>query len=833
MAYQASNNGNQTRGTNYYNPSQSASMRDSNNQSDNQMSQDQRNTQNNANNIRNAADVAIASKNPYAMAAGAAIKGADKLTGGKSTEALGKAMTKANKVAPGGKKIQDASNKLSESGASDKIGKAARTYNSAGGGGAAGGASGGANAAGGASQAGGAASGAGAAGGTGPANMGKVGAAGGKPNPGSEIVNNNGGSSGGMNIRGSMPGSSTGAQSAPDFSNTRKDKDSGGSSKKSDDKGGDFSSDLDGGSMSGGKVTAFIRKNAIIIVILLFPIIFSFLAAIIVVGGGNIVSGEYDDALAANQAAGGDTGNVDYVVTDDKREDFMDRVVEVAGNDVSSGDLNKTLKIVAVYHIIYQKDSKYTYEYYSKNRLRKIANAFVENEDDSKYNLAYKVFPDYFPDNTDGENEKMADDVYEYMRKYYSFIGKNKLDEECVEGSGKCSYDIKGFYIPGRGNVSKNMSINEISVRLMQCGGSYGGTDGQPLEGVDLVPFEKYILGVAYQEIGDDAPEQAFKAQLVAARSYILARPTDMGGWHSLKQEGDKWVLQVAACTQDQVYCDPDLGCSSNIDGQNGIVYPGLDHPNKVRDPMPQDSKLRKWASEVEGEVIVNDQGNIVYSDYKSSETNRMISLAKSGNDYKQILLTMYSAGKDIKKNNCGSNANTCNMLNGDYMQWKQGDPKWSSTPMGNSGKTLGSIGCLVTSIAMQIARANVDTSIVGDDFNPGTFVEALNKNNGFTSGGALYWNVVTTVVPSFKYMGQESVSGYTKEQKLSKLKDLVDKGYYVVAEVKGNTGQHWVAVVSVSGETITMMDPASSSTDMWKQYNWQNTSTYAYYQKV
>lgn len=823
MAYQASRNGGDgTRGSNYYNPSQSASMRDSGNGNDNQMSQDERNAKNNANNIRNAADVAIASKNPYAMAAGAVVKGADKITGGKSTEALGKAMNKANKVAPGGKKIQDASNKLSESGASDKIGQGARMMSAKNGGGAAGGATGGAS---------GASTGAnGAAGGAGATNMGKAGAAGGKPNPGSEIASNNGE----MKIHGSMPASYTGAQSAPDFSNSRKDngKD-GNSSKPSDDKEKDTPLSQDDGTMSGGKVTAFIRKNAILVVILLFPIVFSFLAAIIVVGGGNIVSGEYDDALAANQAAGGDTGNVDYVVTDDEREDFMDRVVEVAGNDVSSGDLNKTLKIVAVYHIIYQKDSKYTYEYYSKNRLRKIANAFVESEEDSKYNLAYKVFPDYFPDNTDGENEKMADDVYEYMRKYYSFIGKNKLDEECVEGSGKCSYDIKGFYIPGRGNVSKNLSINEISVRLMQCGGSYGGTDGKPLEGADLVPFEKYILGVAYQEIGDDAPEQAFKAQLVAARSYILARPTDMGGWHSLKQEGDGWVLQVAACTQDQVYCDPDMGCSSNIDGQNGMVYPGLDHPNKVRDPMPEDSKLRKWASEVEGEVLVNSSGNVYYSDYKSSETNRMISLANSGNDYKQILLSMYGGSSDIKKNNCGSDANTCNMLNGDYMQWMQSDPKWSSTPMGSSGETLGEIGCLVTSIAMQIARSNVDTSIVGDDFNPGTFVEALNKHNGFTSGGALYWNTVTTVVPSFKYLGQESVSGYTKEQKLSKLKELVDKGYYVVAEVKGNTGQHWVAVVSVSGDTITMMDPASSSTDMWKQYNWQNTSTYAYYQKV
>ena len=107
--------------------------------SDQKKAEDARNSANNANTIRNAADVAMASKNPYAMAAGAAVKAADKLTGGKSTEMLGKGMTKANKMAPGGRSIQNASNKLAESGMGDKIGTAA-SMKSGGGAGAANGA---------------------------------------------------------------------------------------------------------------------------------------------------------------------------------------------------------------------------------------------------------------------------------------------------------------------------------------------------------------------------------------------------------------------------------------------------------------------------------------------------------------------------------------------------------------------------------------------------------------------------------------------------------------------------------------------------------------------
>ncbi len=87
--------------------------------------QKQINTENNANNIRNAADVAIATKHPIGVAAGTAVKVADKVTGGKSSEKLGRKITRTNQFAPGGKRIQNLSNRLSESGASDAIGKAA------------------------------------------------------------------------------------------------------------------------------------------------------------------------------------------------------------------------------------------------------------------------------------------------------------------------------------------------------------------------------------------------------------------------------------------------------------------------------------------------------------------------------------------------------------------------------------------------------------------------------------------------------------------------------------------------------------------------------------
>lgn len=89
-----------------------------------QKSEDERSTENNANNLRNAANVAMQTKIPHAVATGAIVKGADKLTGGKSSEAAGKIITKINKRIPMGKQIQETSNELNESGISDAIGAA-------------------------------------------------------------------------------------------------------------------------------------------------------------------------------------------------------------------------------------------------------------------------------------------------------------------------------------------------------------------------------------------------------------------------------------------------------------------------------------------------------------------------------------------------------------------------------------------------------------------------------------------------------------------------------------------------------------------------------------
>ena len=762
--------------------------------------EDERSTQNNANNIRNAADVAIASKNPYAMAAGAAVKAADKITGGKSTEALGKGMTKANRMTPGGKRLQNASNKLNESGASDKIGTAARMKS--------GGAGGGAGAAGAASNASNAAN------------------AADKAQKANEAA--------------SKAQQAQKAQQAANQAQNAKNKAGGGqsSSLPSSGGGGDSSSD----EKSKGKgLSKFIFKNIFITTMIFFMPLLLFIiiifAAVSLVSG---IFGEFDDAMGMSQTLGEETGDIEYTASSKEQQEFFDRVNNVKLRYQAQGKTVDAMKIVAIYHVLEANGADITYEKVSESTISSWADAMFDNgvysEETFKNNLINNIIPSYLKDTSDDERKEIADEVFRYIEDYNDFIGKEQRSSSCAS-IGSCTYDIKGFYANGT-NYTKNMSISNLKVRLMQCEPPYGNGSYHTPVGPDLVDFEDYVAGVAYAEVGDGAPIEQYKTQMVAARSFALSRPASMGNARGLKleQENGQWILQISSCVADQVFCNIDKGCHDEGGGSEGGYTVDGDDPNAWfhKPALPQDHDIRRAAAETQGEVLVNSQGYIINCGYLSTEQNMWRSLANQGLNYKQILMQTYNNGSrdsgaaDIKKFSCSGSGGIC-ASDGEYSNWRQGDERWGSTPMGNSGQTLAQIGCLVTSVSIQMARSGVQTSI--NPLNPGTFVEFLNNNGGIAGGGNFVWSSPQKAAPNFVYQGQDSVAGLSREQKLNKIKELTSQqGVYVVAEVKGNTGQHWVAVEGVNGSSVQMIDPASDNKDMWDQYNWANTSTLAYY---
>ena len=775
---------------------------------DQRKAQEQRNAANNAENIRNAADVAIASKVPHAVAAGAAVKAADAVTGGKGSELAGKTLAKANEIVPGGNTFQNNLNHLNESGLGQKAGQAARTYNGMKG----------------------------------------------KPGKGSELAKEPTGNnmdtigrgrdepSSNVNNAQVQPGTANGNKPTEDDKKEKRPRIAGigpfgrqpGDRSEENNNNDEEQEENNKYSLMGSKEKRIIIALSIPLIVVLVFILFISLVVFVV------EEGDFDDALGAANASGEDlgiSGNYDGGSKD--AEDYYERINNVKLEFQAQGKSFDSTDVAAVFHVLMNNGAELEYKDISEDKIREVADALFSGNSYDRESFKEKlknIIPKYLPKKSSDEIDDITQEIDEYVQNYYEYIEKKEesyanFATGCATGA-TCNYDIKGFYVNGK-NIAKPMQISNLKVRLMQCGSPYGnGNDNTPIK-QNLVDFEDYVGGVAYAELGDNQPLEAYKAQLVMARSFALARPTAMGnaGGKKLSQENGQWVLQIASCVSDQVFCNIEQGCSymGGGDGQGGYVVSGTNVPGSTRSkgPLSDSSPLKLAMAATKGEVLTNNQGYIIGAGYNSASQKSIISLANNGLDYKQILFKKYSNAKNIDKMSC-SNSTNCKMSTGDFINWKQCGSPWSGVRMGNSGSNICGIGCLVTSVSMLIAKSGVQTTV--PNFNPGSFVEYLNRNGGFADGGNFIWASTSGIAPGLKYQGKIGLSGLGQKDKFNRIKQAVDSGAYLACEVKGNTGQHWVAVDSVQGNQIVMLDPGSRSNNMWQEYNWANTSECATY---
>ena len=166
----------------------------------------------------------------------------------------------------------------------------------------------------------------------------------------------------------------------------------------------------------------------------------------------------------------------------------------------------------------------------------------------------------------------------------------------------------------------------------------------------------------------------------------------------------------------------------------------------------------------------------------------------------------------------------------GEISTWKQKGREWSNIRIGNTSKTIGDVGCLVTSVSILIKKSEVPTKDIYP-FNPGTFVTALNNVYGF-DGANLQYGPISKVVPGFVYQDRVILRDKSKSEKFSTIKKYYESGYYIAIEVAGatETEQHWVALDYVTDNKIVMLDPGSDATDMWSQYDWNKTTQFVYF---
>lgn len=392
-----------------------------------------------------------------------------------------------------------------------------------------------------------------------------------------------------------------------------------------------------------------------------------------------------------------------------------------------------------------------------------------------------ELIPGIFDSNNwDDVESKLNDD--EYMTTHF-----NSFTNKFSGSSGTCKY------------VVGESSYSNFKVRLYK-------NDSFELVYSDdrLIDFDKYILGVAYQEVGggtDSISEQVFKAQAIAARSYALTRGKKMAGVKALQitEENGYSVINIRQTVSDQAYCDPDEGYLPS--GQ-------LSNCSSGHLRLPDDSPLRTWIKEVDGVVLVDSNGEVVHTPYNIDDQTVWRALAQNGMTSDEIILKHYNAAE----NGYTLNATCVKTSSVEGAEgWKQCDPRWGNMYVGS--KTICRIGCALTSVSIQLARSGVQLNVSGE-FNPGTFMQTHKSNGGF-SDNIITWNV-SRIAPNFKLIASHEALFGTKENKINTLKKYAADGEYIVLGVRHGVGQdigHYVAYNDSSSDEIFIFDPAGNTT--------------------
>lgn len=424
----------------------------------------------------------------------------------------------------------------------------------------------------------------------------------------------------------------------------------------------------------------------------------------------------------------------------------------------------------------------------------------------------YKTYPKYKKEYTidsievpfDYKVNRNIEEIMEYIRSRQDYTNyvlgyPNTVVTDSNSGSTtNCTYTVNGTNMSG------------IKVKLVHAKNSAvpGVNTGDEIEGQELVDFEKYILGVVYAENGS-APEEAIKAQAIAARNYVLNRG------HLMEENGQK-ILRITNSTYDQTYCDPDAGCDRCI-GSNGVVSlykSGTTPPGSTCvsvSPLPNDSYVRKAVKSVSGVVLQDNNGNTINTPYISTTQRAWNEMAKEGKDYIEMLRLTY--GESSLSNP------SCTFASGDWDNWRQGDPQWSNKPVGSSN--MAKIGCFITAHAKALAASGTQLKV--NNFNPGVFIDVINANHCL-SGNNLDASCALNAVLANGYDRNTDRVGVSLTgsigQKALTVSNYLNQGYQIILRVKAEPNQHWVYVTGISGSTIYMSDPASNGKTVLPTYS-------------
>lgn len=157
----------------------------------------------------------------------------------------------------------------------------------------------------------------------------------------------------------------------------------------------------------------------------------------------------------------------------------------------------------------------------------------------------------------------------------------------------------------------------------------------ESMEGMPIT-LEEYVKGVVWTEmtVNSSVSIETVKAQMVAAKSYVLTRYENMG-WDLSEASDGRYVIPIRPNTNDQDYCDYKKGCHGKSSG----------NAHGIAGPTEQQMLADAWEA-VKNVYIVNDKGKPTGGYCANREKTKAAdcSWCKKGTCLSQTELTKYSS---------------------------------------------------------------------------------------------------------------------------------------------------------------------------------------------
>ena len=230
------------------------------------------------------------------------------------------------------------------------------------------------------------------------------------------------------------------------------------------------------------------------------------------------------------------------------------------------------------------------------------------------------------------------------------------------------------------------------------------------------------------------------------------------GNWYYVEYEDGKYGY----CHKDYIKTDSGKTATVNTASTSLNVRSGAGTDYSIRDSVSK------------GEIVIilsslNGWSKILYDGVKTGYvSNQYLKINHSTDTYSAVSLSV--------------------------PDFKQTDSRWANVIIGNSGKTIGKIGCATTGVAMLESYRSGKT----------IYPDAMSKKLSYSSSGNLYWPSDYTVVTS-------------NSDYLNKIYQKLKEGKPILFGAKNSSGtQHWVVITgftggeSMSASMFTINDPGT-----------------------